>query len=133
MYEKIATLQQSGETTFLKQCTHCVNAFQVRSDVFDKMAAGGHQGYAALGGLYTQSRPLIPQMYGSLEFQQTQLPVSCFRKSSFLSLYKSLSVSSMFFQRTRSVASWEIHSRVHKRLFWKKMATKVQHKIDEEE
>lgn len=49
---------------------------QVRSDVFDQMASGGHQGYAALGGLYTQSRPLEPHLYGSVDEQWRERPVS---------------------------------------------------------
>ena len=39
------------------------------------MAAGGHQGYAALGGLYTQSSPLLPHMYGPISEQRQKLPV----------------------------------------------------------
>jgi hypothetical protein len=46
----------------------------VRSDVFDKLASGGHQGYAALGGLYTQSRPLDPHLYGSVAEQWRERP-----------------------------------------------------------
>lgn len=46
----------------------------VRSDVADLSAAGGHQGYAALGGLYTQCRPLVPHLYGSVERQETNRP-----------------------------------------------------------
>ena len=41
----------------------------VRSDVWDKMASGGHQGYAALGGLFTQSRPLEQHLYGPVDKQ----------------------------------------------------------------
>ncbi|CAH1779492.1 unnamed protein product [Owenia fusiformis] len=41
----------------------------VRSDVADKVPAGGHQGYAALGGLYTQCNPLVPHLYGDLDHQ----------------------------------------------------------------
>ena len=48
----------------------------MRSDVADMMAAGGHQGYAALGGLYTQARPLVPHLYGSVEDQKRFVPVS---------------------------------------------------------
>nr|QJP04092.1 lophotrochin [Platynereis dumerilii] len=40
-----------------------------RTSVHNKVAAGGHQGYAALGGLYTQSRPLVPHLYGRVEAQ----------------------------------------------------------------
>ena len=40
------------------------------SFVSDKVPAGGHQGYAALGGLHTQSRPLVPHLYGSLQHQK---------------------------------------------------------------
>ncbi|CAD5117936.1 DgyrCDS6680 [Dimorphilus gyrociliatus] len=46
----------------------------VRSDVADLMAAGGHQGYAALGSLFTQSRPLELHTYGSLNEQTQQMP-----------------------------------------------------------
>ena len=48
---------------------------QVRSDVVDATPAGGHQGYAALGGLYTQCRPLVPHLYGSVEEQWLNAPV----------------------------------------------------------
>ena len=48
------------------------------SFVGDKMAAGGHQGYAALGGLYTQARPMVPHLYGDLGHQSQQIPVSFF-------------------------------------------------------
>ena len=41
----------------------------------DKVAAGGHQGYAALGGLYTQARPMVPHLYGDLDHQTQQIPV----------------------------------------------------------
>ena len=40
------------------------------------MPAGGHQGYAALGGLYTQCRPLVPHLYGSVDDQEKYSPVS---------------------------------------------------------
>eukprot|EP00745_Piridium_sociabile_P017298 TRINITY_DN26034_c0_g2_i3.p1 TRINITY_DN26034_c0_g2~~TRINITY_DN26034_c0_g2_i3.p1 ORF type:complete len:263 (-),score=47.19 TRINITY_DN26034_c0_g2_i3:290-1078(-) len=46
----------------------------VRSDAVDKIGAGGHQGYAAMGGLYTQARPLHPHQYGSLQQQALQIP-----------------------------------------------------------
>ncbi|XP_074644139.1 uncharacterized protein LOC141900991 isoform X3 [Tubulanus polymorphus] len=46
----------------------------VRSDAADRLSAGGHQGYGALGGLYTQSRPLVPHLYGPLELQFRQSP-----------------------------------------------------------
>lgn len=46
----------------------------VRSDVHASMPAGGHQGYAALGGLYTQCRPLVPHLYGSVADQQKYSP-----------------------------------------------------------
>ena len=52
---------------------------QVRSDVTDAVPAGGHQGYAALGGLYTQCRPLVPHLYGSVEEQWQHAPVSRLR------------------------------------------------------
>lgn len=49
---------------------------QVRGDVFDQVPSGAHQGYAAMGSLYTQCRPLVPNLYGSL-YEQSQLtPVS---------------------------------------------------------
>lgn len=46
----------------------------VRSDVAGAVPAGGHQGYAALGGLYTQCRPLVPHLYGTVEEQQFNRP-----------------------------------------------------------
>lgn len=46
----------------------------VRSDVADKIGAGGHQGYAAMGGLYTQARPMHPHLYGSLQEQALHIP-----------------------------------------------------------
>ncbi|KAJ8321504.1 hypothetical protein KUTeg_000944 [Tegillarca granosa] len=46
----------------------------VGSFVADNVAAGGHQGYAALGGLYTQARPLVPHLYGGLQEQQQHIP-----------------------------------------------------------
>ncbi|KAK7114434.1 uncharacterized protein [Littorina saxatilis] len=46
----------------------------VRSDVADKIGAGGHQGYAAMGGLFSQARPLLPHMYGSLQEQALHMP-----------------------------------------------------------
>lgn len=46
----------------------------VRSDVAELTPAGGHQGYAALGGLYTQCRPLVPHLYGTVSAQQQQTP-----------------------------------------------------------
>nr|QJP04094.1 lophotrochin [Maculaura alaskensis] len=42
----------------------------VEPDMNAKTAAGGHQGYAPLGGLYTQSRPLEALLYGSITRQQ---------------------------------------------------------------
>ncbi|KAK6185034.1 hypothetical protein SNE40_007359 [Patella caerulea] len=41
----------------------------IKVDRSEKLAAGGHQGYAALGGLFTQARPLQPHLYGPVEFQ----------------------------------------------------------------
>ena len=38
--------------------------------------AGGHQGYAALGGLYTQAAPLNRHIYGDIESQMMNQPVS---------------------------------------------------------
>ena len=58
-------------------CNLFYHAFQVRSDVSDAVPAGGHQGYAALGGLYTQCRPLVPHLYGSVEEQSLQNVVRC--------------------------------------------------------
>ncbi|KAL3859084.1 hypothetical protein ACJMK2_009319 [Sinanodonta woodiana] len=46
----------------------------VRSFVGEKVPAGGHQGYAALGGLYTQARPMVPHLYGPLDYQAMQIP-----------------------------------------------------------
>jgi hypothetical protein len=48
---------------------------QVGSYVSEKTAAGGHQGYAALGGLYTQARPMCPHVYGPLHVQESMIPV----------------------------------------------------------
>jgi hypothetical protein len=48
---------------------------QVGSYVSEKTAAGGHQGYAALGGLYTQARPMCPHVYGPLHVQESIIPV----------------------------------------------------------
>ncbi|CAG2216068.1 unnamed protein product [Mytilus edulis] len=36
--------------------------------------AGGHQGYAALGGLYTQARPMCTHLYGPLYQQEQMIP-----------------------------------------------------------
>lgn len=46
----------------------------VGSYVSEKTAAGGHQGYAALGGLYTQARPMCPHVYGPLHVQESMIP-----------------------------------------------------------
>ncbi|KAL5022885.1 hypothetical protein ScPMuIL_002040 [Solemya velum] len=46
----------------------------VGSSVAERVAAGGHQGYAALGGLYTQARPLVQHLYGSLQEQAQHIP-----------------------------------------------------------
>ncbi|XP_060075314.1 uncharacterized protein LOC132555002 [Ylistrum balloti] len=46
----------------------------VGSSVASKVAAGGHQGYAALGGLYTQARPMVPHLYGPLPMQAELIP-----------------------------------------------------------
>lgn len=51
---------------------------QVGSYVSEKTAAGGHQGYAALGGLYTQARPMCPHVYGPLHVQESMIPVRLF-------------------------------------------------------
>lgn len=40
------------------------------------MAAGGHQGYAAVGGLFTQSRPLEAHLFGPISDQLKRVPVS---------------------------------------------------------
>jgi len=48
--------------------------YTVHSDVGKAVPAGGHQGYAALGALYTQSRPLVPHLYGSVADQQANRP-----------------------------------------------------------
>jgi hypothetical protein len=53
-------------------------ALQILSTVMvfqaNKIAAGGHQGYAPCGGLFTQSKPLDPHVYGSVPEQMQQLP-----------------------------------------------------------
>ncbi|CAL1545752.1 unnamed protein product [Lymnaea stagnalis] len=46
----------------------------VRSDVADQVAAGGHQGYAPFGTLYTQSRPLLFNLYGDIAKQAESAP-----------------------------------------------------------
>ena len=56
--------------------SHNIISMQVRSDAADAMSAGGHQGYAALGGLHTQSRPLVPHLYGPTEQQYLKAAVS---------------------------------------------------------
>jgi len=52
----------------------CVILHTVRSDVANSTPAGGHQGYAALGGLYTQCRPMVPHLYGEVDSQRLQMP-----------------------------------------------------------
>ena len=47
----------------------------MRYDVHDVMAAGGHQGYAAVGGLFTQSRPLEAHLFGPISEQLKRVPV----------------------------------------------------------
>jgi len=47
----------------------------VQSDVADHIAAGGHQGYASLGTLYSQARPLLPNLYGDMVTQIEGAPV----------------------------------------------------------
>lgn len=44
------------------------------------MAAGGHQGYAAVGGLFTQSRPLEAHLFGPISEQMKRVPVSSIEK-----------------------------------------------------
>lgn len=44
----------------------------VRGDIYDQAPSGAHQQYAACGSLYTQARPLVPHLYGSL-YEQSQL------------------------------------------------------------
>jgi len=46
----------------------------VRYDVYDALAAGGHQGYAAVGGLFTQSRPLEAHLFGPINEQLKRVP-----------------------------------------------------------
>lgn len=46
-----------------------------RADQVDLVAAGGHEGYAPLGGLYTQCPPLVPHLYGTIEEQEKRRPV----------------------------------------------------------
>lgn len=46
----------------------------VGSYVGEKTPAGGHQGYAALGGLYTQARPMCTHLYGPLYQQEQMIP-----------------------------------------------------------
>uniref|UniRef100_A0A1I8FT89 EF-hand domain-containing protein n=1 Tax=Macrostomum lignano TaxID=282301 RepID=A0A1I8FT89_9PLAT len=56
-----------------KQCALSIAQTTVHY-VADKLAAGGHQGYGATGGLYTQNWPLEVHLYGSLEEQMQRLP-----------------------------------------------------------
>lgn len=56
---------------------------QVGSYVSEKTPAGGHQGYAALGGLYTQARPMCTHLYGPLYQQEQMIPVSLTFNSTF--------------------------------------------------
>ena len=51
------------------------SVLQVGSYVAEKTPAGGHQGYAALGGLYTQARPMCTHLYGPLKYQEQLIPV----------------------------------------------------------
>jgi len=46
----------------------------VQSAVADKVAAGGHQGYASLGALYSQARPMLPNLYGDIAAQTEGAP-----------------------------------------------------------
>uniref|UniRef100_A0A0B6ZHP0 DUF4476 domain-containing protein n=1 Tax=Arion vulgaris TaxID=1028688 RepID=A0A0B6ZHP0_9EUPU len=46
----------------------------VSSDVADHVAAGGHQGYTALGGLHSQARPLRTNLYGDIPSQVEGAP-----------------------------------------------------------
>ena len=48
---------------------------QVQSNVADHIAAGGHQGYASLGALYSQARPMLPNLYGDINAQTEGAPV----------------------------------------------------------
>lgn len=50
----------------------------MRNDEACKIPAGGHQGYAALGHLYTQSCPLNQHVYGSVNEQSFRLPVNIY-------------------------------------------------------
>ena len=43
--------------------------WQVRSDVANQLPSGGHQGYAACGGLYTQCPPNDLHLYGTVIHQ----------------------------------------------------------------
>lgn len=55
----------------------------VRSDVADMVPAGGHQGYASLGALYSQARPMLTNLYGDIPMQTEGAPVSL-TKTSFV-------------------------------------------------
>lgn len=46
----------------------------VQSNVADHIAAGGHQGYASLGALYSQARPMLPNLYGDINAQTEGAP-----------------------------------------------------------
>ncbi|GFS24451.1 hypothetical protein ElyMa_001664400 [Elysia marginata] len=46
----------------------------VRSDVADHVPAGGHQGYASLGALHSQARPMLTNLYGDIKSQTEGAP-----------------------------------------------------------
>ena len=39
------------------------------------MRAGGHQTYGALGTVYSQALPLVPNLYGDINMQRMKQPV----------------------------------------------------------
>lgn len=46
----------------------------VQSNVADHIPAGGHQGYASLGALYSQARPMLTNLYGDIVTQTEGAP-----------------------------------------------------------
>lgn len=55
-------------------CKIFLNIFKVVNRKGIQIAAGGHQGYAPLGGLYTNAQPNNPHIYGHPLIQVSGLP-----------------------------------------------------------
>ena len=60
---------------------------QVRSDVADHVPAGGHQGYASLGALHSQARPMLTNLYGDIKTQTEGAPVGEVNAILFISTF----------------------------------------------